>query len=126
MADYSGFIALAERLIAKKGMEMTWIRISMHGEIDPVTGKRREQHEEIQVMGVCSRPTKEELQNGRFQNCSMLVLVPGNAVAKASITDRLRFSGREWEIGEIVEIAPAGEVVLYKLGVRESGQCSRM
>lgn len=124
MADYSSSLSLANRLIAKKGMEIVYLRREISGEIDIKTGKRPVRITESRVMAVLSRPTREEIAEGHFQGVGQTVLVPGDAVKNPAISDRLRFSGREWEITEILEIAPGGTPVLYKLGVREAGNVS--
>lgn len=123
MADHSGFVSLANKLIAKNGMEVVFVRELASGEIDLLTGKRPVAIEETRAMAVLTRPTKQELEAGRFQNASQVVLIPGDAIPAPSIADKLRFSGHDWEIVEILEVAPAGVPILYKIGVRDGGLC---
>lgn len=79
MADYSNFISLAQRLIAKKGAPMTYVSVRDHGEIDPHTGKRPVDVEAFEVIGVCTKPTKDELQAGYTTNYMFLRHYTGSA-----------------------------------------------
>lgn len=121
MADYSSFIALANRLISQKGMEMTFRHLRQSGQVDPATGKRQLDVTETRFMGAITRPTKDETAQGHFQNVTQVVLAPGDALKNPSIADRLRFLGHDWEISEILKVAPAGVPVLYKFGIRDAG-----
>lgn len=121
MADSSNFISLANQLIAENGMEITFLARSANGEVNPKSGKREIEAREHKCMAVLVRPTKEELAQGHFQNISQVVLVPGDAIPVPSITDKLRFSGHEWDIAEIVTIEPSGVPILYKIGVKDAG-----
>ena len=123
MADHSGFVSLANKLIAKNGMEVVFVREMASGEIDLLTGKRPVATAKTGAMAVATRPTKQELEAGRFQNVSQVILIPGDAIPAPSIADKLRFSGHDWEIVEILEVAPAGVPILYKFGVRDAGIC---
>lgn len=114
---------MANRLIAKNGMEMSFLKISQGKGIDPVAGKRPVSIEESKFMGVIVKPTKAELDMGRFQDVSQVVLIPGDAVPRPAISDRLKSQGREWEIKEVYEVMPAGESILFKIGVKDAGLC---
>lgn len=123
MADYSKFHALATRLIAEKGMKMIFLHVTKAGDqFDPDTGKYPVAIEEREVMGVLARPTAKELGAGLFQGLRTVALVAGASLEKADLTDRLRFGGHDYGIREIVNVAPAGETILYKFGLEDMGE----
>lgn len=121
MADHSEFVALANEMLGEDGMEMVFLHLKQDGKIDPVTGKRPVTVMETRFMGLVTRPTKDETAAGRFQNVTKVVLAAGDAIRQPAISDKLRFLGHDWEIREILEIAPAGVPVIYKFGVRDAG-----
>ena len=123
MADYSEEIALAQELLDEFGMPMTYVSITEDttGMIDPETGKYPVTIERSPFVGVKTQPTAQEVQAGRFQNVSLVVLAPGDAVAEADTTDVLQFDGRDWDVTEVRPVAPAEQVILYKLGVQDAG-----
>lgn len=123
MADYGNFISLANRLIAKKGIAMTYVHVTESGAIDPVTGKRQVAEEAIEFMGVKVSPSATELQAGHFAGVDMVILAPGDAIAKADLTDRIICQGHDCRIREIIRIMPAEVCVLYKFGVKDMGPC---
>lgn len=122
MADYSKFLSLANRLISQKGMKMTFLHVKEIGDaFDPDTGKYPVQIEKKEVMGVRTRPTKEELERGLFQGVKLVVLVAGDNLENPDITDMLQFGGHDYDIKEIVTVAPAEDNILYKFGVEDMG-----
>lgn len=122
MADYSSFLSLANRLIGKKGMEITYLHITEVDDFfDPVTGKYPVQIEEKKVMGVKTSPTKEELERGQFQGIKLVILVAGDNLKNPDITDMIQFGGHDYDIKEIVTVAPAEDNILYKFGVEDAG-----
>lgn len=121
MADYAKSLALAQRMIAQKGMPMTYLSITEYGRIDPDTGKKPVRVEKSEFMGVRTAPTANELERGRFQGIKLVILAPGDIVAKADTTDVIQFGGHDYDIKEIVTVAPAETVVLYKFGVEDVG-----
>lgn len=122
MADYSKFISLANRLIDKKGMKMTYLAISEIGDMfDPDTGKYPVEIEPHEVMGVKTAPTKEELERGQFQGIKLVVLVAGDKLENPDTTDMIQFDGHDYDIKEIVKVAPAEDNILYKFGVEDAG-----
>lgn len=125
MADYSNFLSLANRLIAKKGMKMTFLHITEVDDFfDPDTGKYPIQIEEKEVMGVKTSPTKEELERGQFQGIKLVVLVAGDNLKNPDTTDMIQFGGHDYDIKEIVKVAPAEDNILYKFGVEDMGPSS--
>lgn len=122
MADYAKFIALAQRLIAKKGMPMTYLRVTEYGRIDPDTGKKPVRMEKYEFTGVRTAPTANELERGLFRGIRLVILVPGDIVPKADSTDVIQFGGHDYDIKEIVTVAPAESIVLYKFGVEDVGE----
>lgn len=122
MADYSKFLSLANRLISKKGMEITFLHITEVDEFfDPVTGKYPVQIEKKEVMGVKTSPTKEELERGQFQGIKLVVLIAGDKIENPDTTDIIQFGGHDYNIKEIVTVAPAEDSILYKFGVEDAG-----
>lgn len=123
MADYSNFLSLANRLIAKKGMKMTFLHITEVDDFfDPDTGKYPVQIEEKEVMGIKTSPTKEELERGQFQGIKLVVLVAGTSLeTEPDTTDMIQFGGHDYDIKEIVKVAPAEDNILYKFGVEDAG-----
>lgn len=122
MADYSSFLSLANRLIGKKGMEITYLHITEVDDFfDPVTGKYPVQIEEKKVMGVKTSPTKEELERGQFQGIKLVILVAGDSLKNPDTTDMIQFGGHDYDIKEIVTVAPAEDNILYKFGVEDAG-----
>lgn len=121
MADHSNFLTLANRLIDKHGMTMTFVRVVADGELNLVTGKRVETVEDVEFIGVRTRPTKSEIETGHFQGVSTVILAAGDALPLPTIADRLRFDGHDWEITEVYQVAPSDLQILYKLGVKDAG-----
>lgn len=122
MADYSSFLSLANRLIGKKGMEITYLHITEVDDFfDPVTGKYPVQIEEKKVMGVKTSPTKEELERGQFQGIKLVIIVAGDNLKNPDTTDMIQFGGHDYDIKEIVTVAPAEDNILYKFGVEDAG-----
>jgi len=121
MADYSIQIATAQRLIRQKGMPMTFMSVTEYGDVDPVTGKRPVQVTLTDMYGVRTQPTAEEIQRGQFQDVTFVILVSGDAIPAADTSDVIRFGGRDYDIKEILRVAPAEQVILYKFGVRDVG-----
>lgn len=122
MADYSNFLSLANRLISKKGMEITYLHITEVDDFfDPVTGKYPVQIEKKEVMGVKTSPTKEELERGQFQGIKLVILVAGDNIENPDTTDMIQFGGHDYDIKEIVTVSPAEDNILYKFGVEDMG-----
>lgn len=121
MADFTKFISLADRLISKNGMPMTYLAISEYGKIDPETGKKPVKIIKYEVMGVKTRPTKNELDTGLFQGIKLVILIAGNQLDKPDTTDVIQFDGHDYDIKEIVTVAPAEDNILYKFGVEDAG-----
>lgn len=122
MADYSNFLSLANRLISKKGMEIIYLHITEVDDFfDPVTGKYPVKIEEKKVMGVKTSPTKEELERGQFQGIKLVILVAGDNLKNPDTTDIIQFGGHDFDIKEIVTVAPAEDNILYKFGVEDMG-----
>lgn len=119
MADYSNFDALALRLIASKGVAMTFVQIKFSGWIDPDTGKYQETRTEMPFMGVFTKPTLTELQAGLFKGLQTIILAPGQSIPDARTSDRITFDGHDYDIKEIITVAPAGKPILYKFGVEK-------
>ncbi len=126
MSDYSKFIALANRLISKKGMVMKYLAVTEYGKIDPDTGKKPIKVEKYEFMGVRTAPTANELERGLFRGIRLVILAPGDIVDGADTTDVIQFDGHDYDIKEIVTVAPAETVVLYKFGVEDVGASARL
>lgn len=126
MADYAKFLALAQRLIAKNGMPMTYLSITEYGRIDPDTGKKPIKVEKYEFMGVRTSPTANELERGQFQGIKLVILAPGDIVDGSDTTNVIQFGGHDYDIKEIVTVAPAETVVLYKFGVENVGASVRL
>lgn len=122
MADYSADINLAYEMLNEFGMPMTYLSITEVGRIDPDTGKRPVTVEKVELYGVKTAPTVAEVQRGQFQGLSLVVLAPGGVINGADITDVIQFDGHDYDIKEIVSIAPAEKVILYKFGVQDAGK----
>lgn len=121
MADYTEAIKAAESALRAKGMPMVFVRV-ISGEYDPVTNTRPSVEIETPFYGVKTSPTVEEVQGGIFAAGSMVVLMSGNAVDhEVSTTDTLRFGGHEWDIQQIRTVAPAEQVIVYKMQVEDAG-----
>lgn len=118
MADYASFLALANRLIAKKGFEMAFIRQKTDGLVDPITGKREIIVEKTPFMGVCVKPAEKEIATGHFQGVSQVALAPGDAIANPTISDRLEsvFTIQIF-YGYIVRRVVAPSYVIYRKSV---------
>lgn len=123
MADYSGFITLAQRMIEENGALMTFRHAAESGPLDPVTGKRSVSVETKEFMGVCANPTSQELQSGLFAGVEMVTLAPGADIVNPKLSDTILFNNHEYNIVKIVMVAPAGDCILYKFGVQDKGQC---
>lgn len=122
MADYSNFIALANRLIDKNGMEMTYLAISELGDtFDPDTGKYPVQIDEKKVMGVKTAPTKADLDRGLFQGLNMVILIAGDKLFNPDKTDIIQFGGHDYDVKEPYAVAPAEDNILWKIGVEDMG-----
>lgn len=121
MADYSKFISLANKMLDKYGMPMSYLAISEYGKIDPDTGKKPVNIERKEVIGVKTSPTKEELDRGQFKGVTMVVLVAGDKLNNPDTTDVIQFDGHDHDITEIVKVAPAQDNILYKFGVTDVG-----
>ena len=126
MTDYTSIAAKAKAKLQARGMPMQFIRIAQpeDGGFDPETGLPYAPTETVtDFFGVKTQPNKEEVLSGAFQNVSMVVLAPADATGgeEPTTTDKLRFSGHEWDITEIRPVAPAQTVMLYKLGVKDAG-----
>lgn len=123
MADYSTKAAKAKRKLRKKGMPMIYVSITEDttGMIDPDTGKYPVTVERIPFYGVKTQATVEEVQAGHFQDVSWVVLAPGDVTA-TDTTDVLQFDGHDWDIVELVPVAPAEQVIVYQLGVKDAGE----
>lgn len=119
MANYSNFDALALRLISNKGVAMKFVQITLSGWIDPDTGKYQETKTETPFMGVFTKPTLTELQAGLFKGLQTIILAPGQSIKNAKTSDRINFDGNDYDIKEIVTVAPAGNPILYKFGVEK-------
>lgn len=121
MADYSAIAAIAARKIADKGMPMVFVA-QEEGAYDPVTNTRPAIETRTPIMGVRTAPTVDEVQSGLFAVGGTVILVAGDALAKAAdTTDRLEFGGHRWNITAIKSVAPAEEILLYKFQVRDAG-----
>lgn len=122
MADYSKFISLANRLIDKKGMKMTYLSISEVGDMfDPDTGKYPVEIEPHEVMGVKTAPTKEDLERGMFAGLKMVILIAGDKLLNPDKTDIIQFGGHDYDVKEPYAIAPAEDNILWKIGVEDMG-----
>lgn len=121
MADYLDFIELANELLDEFGMPITYLAVSEYGKVDPDTGKKPVKIESFEVIGVKTSPTKEELDRGQFKGVTMVVLVAGDKLNNPDTTDVIQFDGHDYDITEIVKVAPAQDNILYKFGVTDAG-----
>ena len=126
MSTYTATAAKAKAKLTAKGMPMQFIRIVQPegGGFDPETGLPYAPTETVtNFHGVKSRPTKDEVQSGAFQDVSMVVLAPADAAGgeEPTTAHKLRFGGHEWDITEVRTVAPAETVMLYKFGVKDAG-----
>lgn len=121
MADYSDFIELANEMLDEFGMPMKYLAVSEYGKIDPDTGKKPVQIEEYEVMGVKTVPTKTELERGHFQGIKLVALVAGDKLQNPDTTDVMQFDGHDYDVKEIVKVAPAQDNILYKFGLEDAG-----
>lgn len=125
MADYTKFISLANRLIDKKGMKMTYLAISEVGDMfDPDTGKYPVQIDEQEIIGVKTAPTKEDLERGLFNGLKLVILVAGDKLFNPDKTDIIQFGGHDYDVKEPYAVAPAEDNILWKIGVEDMGPSS--
>lgn len=123
MADYSKFIALATRLIDKKGMKMTFVHVTeLDDFFDPDTGKYPVEIEPHEVMGVKTSPTKEDLERGMFNGLKLVILIAGDKLLNPDKTDIIQVGGHDYDVKEPYAISPAEDNVLWKIGVEDMGE----
>lgn len=122
MADYSDFIELANEMLDEFGMPMKYLSVTEYGKIDPDTQKKPVEIEEHEVIGVKTSPTKEELERGFFQGIKLVALVAGDKLKNPDTTDVMQFDGHDYDVKEIIKVAPAQDNILYKFGLEDAGE----
>lgn len=115
--DYTRFKALSSSLIAEYGGEVTFI----HKQLDtsrPQPGGYPTITVETPVKALRTNPTMQELQAGAVQLGDVLLLVSGADLEKPDSNDTVVLDGKEWGVKHIVNVAPSGDDILYKIQIR--------
>lgn len=115
--DYSRFKSTATTLIAKYGGDVTF----RHKELDtsrPQPGGYPTITVETPVKALRTNPTMQELQAGAVQLGDVILLVSGADLEKPDTSDTVLMDGKEWGVKHIVNVAPSGDDILYKIQIR--------
>lgn len=122
MGIYERLAATATSLNASKGVVVTFVKRTV-GEYDPATSKSVVTTEVIDAQVTIFEYSDREIASGgagenRVQRGDRKVLMSPNVTKPPNINDIINLPDGDYRILDVMKVAPAGTVVIYKLQVR--------
>lgn len=119
--DLTKFVALAERMIAENGVQVTFRLPSGEGAYNPIAGTLESEDTQVEAMAVLTRPDEKALSTATIHIGDMMLLVDGAGLPQAPDEKcTVIVQGEEWQVVAVSRVAPAGFPILFKVYIHKA------